>query len=145
MHFASKTIALAAAATLIRAAPTTNITQLEHVDDATSTNVTERPIAQGWAVFCDDDNCSENCGMAVSLNNPGCLREPHRKSVKFHGKIYWSHFNLIVSPDDQCSCQSNCADGIAGDSSHCMSLEPFQGGSYRFITAEMCNMDNNNC
>lgn len=35
----------------------------------------------GWAYFCNDEHCSEGCGISVDMSNPGCLGEIGRKSV----------------------------------------------------------------
>ena len=37
-----------------------------------------------YAQFCDDENCTENCGASVSVDIPGCLVESGRGSIKFH-------------------------------------------------------------
>ncbi|OKL64026.1 hypothetical protein UA08_00104 [Talaromyces atroroseus] len=60
--------------------------------------------ATQWAQFCDDDNCSVNCGISVNLANPGCLNENGRKSVKIHGTDIML-YSLVVSPRSNCPCQ----------------------------------------
>lgn len=86
-------LALAAAITITHAAPTdnNNITLLENADKSVtnesfitsnSTSTTDMtPMTPAWAQFCDDEQCSENCGIAVSLGNPDCLYQVDRKSV----------------------------------------------------------------
>lgn len=102
--------------------------------------------AQAWVRFCDDDNCSENCGIWVSIDNPGCLTEPHRRSFYVDGTgINWDQFSLVISPvgDSYCSCQANClsqwnindpTNYINGAQNKCYKLDELQrGGSYRWI------------
>lgn len=145
MLFTSKTIIfLAAAANLIRAAPTASANEVVGVDFFNSTVgiLDNNADTEGWASFCDNADCN-NCGMSVSLTNPGCLRQTGRKAVKFHGNPIWNTFTLIASPDDQCGCQSSCQPGLHADSG-CFPLDDLQGGSYRFITGDgIC--PSNNC
>ncbi|KAI0152135.1 hypothetical protein F4776DRAFT_659063 [Hypoxylon sp. NC0597] len=61
-----------------------------------------------WAQFCDDEACSVNCGIAVSVNNPGCLaREWGRNSIKLHGQDFIGAY-LVHSPGLYCDCQNDC-------------------------------------
>ncbi len=32
-------------------------------------------LAATFAEFCNDDNCSEGCGISVEVDNPGCLTQ----------------------------------------------------------------------
>lgn len=59
----------------------------------------------GWAQFCNDDNCSEGCGAKIDLENPGCLNQYGRKSIKFSG-IIAQDTNLVASPNPGCDCQN---------------------------------------
>lgn len=111
--------------------------------------LTQTVFSSGWAQFCDDDNCSVNCGISVSANNPGCLEEPGRKSVKLHGtdNPFWSTVSLVITPHDSCSCQSQCMNNLASggqyDAAGCVKLaEDANGASYRFITS---SCDPNSC
>jgi hypothetical protein len=40
--------------------------------------------ATTYAQFCNDDSCTDGCGESVSVDNPGCLNESGRRSIKFH-------------------------------------------------------------
>lgn len=60
-----------------------------------------------YATFCNDDNCSEGCGMPVAVDNPGCLNQFGRRSVKLTGSYRSSH-SLVASPEPGCNCQNYC-------------------------------------
>lgn len=93
------------------------------------------PPAQGWVSFCDDIYCSENCGMWLNINNPGCVNQVGRKSFWLDGRVKFNNFALIVSPRAGCPCQTKCMDGMSGDQDRCVVLdESIKGDSYRFIT-----------
>ncbi|KAI0139502.1 hypothetical protein F4776DRAFT_591889 [Hypoxylon sp. NC0597] len=96
--------------------------------------------AKGWARFCDDTACSDNCGEWVSTSNPGCLQESGRKSIQF--KELWE--NLVFSPDDKCSCQTECVSTPgSGPKSGCQDITSFVTAlSFRFIGD---NCGGNNC
>lgn len=68
-------------------------------------------VSAQWASFCDDDACSENCGIAVDVTNPGCLNEVGRNSVYYQGSgiSVWEQVSLLASPGSDCPCQSDCA------------------------------------
>lgn len=76
---------------------------------------TPSPKAEGWAQFCSDTNCSENCGISVAIDNPDSLRQVGRKSVKLHGLFTFGAKALIASPGETCDCESSCIDGIPGE------------------------------
>jgi hypothetical protein len=40
--------------------------------------------ATTYAQFCNDNACNDGCGESVSVDNPGCLNENGRQSIKFH-------------------------------------------------------------
>ncbi|KAI1332119.1 hypothetical protein F5Y16DRAFT_358573 [Xylariaceae sp. FL0255] len=67
-------------------------------------------LPMGWVHFCDDEDCSENCGIGVALSNPGCLNEPHRKSLYVvdtqgsPGTNFWA----ALSHEKNCPCQDQC-------------------------------------
>ncbi|KAI1318670.1 hypothetical protein F5Y16DRAFT_116893 [Xylariaceae sp. FL0255] len=66
-----------------------------------------------WARFCDDDQCAHNCGIWVSMDNPNCLKEVHRKSIlmKPVGSPHDDHiYNAILSPERGCECRQECID-----------------------------------
>ncbi|CAN8103148.1 unnamed protein product [Discula destructiva] len=64
-----------------------------------------------WGRFCDDTECSVNCGIWVDLTNSGCLQESGRKSVitksdpAAGGRI---NAGLVYSPANSCNCQQAC-------------------------------------
>ncbi|KAI1764246.1 hypothetical protein GGR53DRAFT_466514 [Hypoxylon sp. FL1150] len=61
-----------------------------------------------WAQFCDDEDCSVNCGIAVDVQNEGCLAgESNRRSVWFHGATSARHF-ISFSPSGNCECEESC-------------------------------------
>lgn len=147
MHFSKKTIAalLAAAVSIVSAMPAASSNDTLQFEPGVNTTIHTNKPAQGWATFCTDTQCSEGCGISVSLNNPGCLHEPNARSVRIHDGIFFDRFNLIVSPGDGCRCQTDCIAHIAGDSNTCMDLDNHKGGSYRFITADGCDEKDNVC
>ncbi|KAK5169064.1 uncharacterized protein LTR77_006373 [Saxophila tyrrhenica] len=79
--------------------------------------VSNLALANTFAEFCNDDNCSEGCGLAVDTNNPGCLTQYGRRSVRFHG-INSQDVSLIASPGDTCDCQNYCEDNIVSSVLH---------------------------
>jgi hypothetical protein len=90
-----------------------------------------------WVRFCDDDDCSENCGTWVAVTNPGCLAQHGRRSLFHKGQDTMVYpYALVVSPpgDSSCSCQWHCVTGFGGSLDECHTLGEFQkGDSYRFI------------
>ncbi|KAK5172553.1 uncharacterized protein LTR77_002673 [Saxophila tyrrhenica] len=68
-------------------------------------------LAATFAQFCNDLLCNEGCGIAVDVNNPGCLTQFGRKSIKFTGKNF-NTVNLIASPGSTCDCQTYCEGAI---------------------------------
>lgn len=82
MRFTMKTVAFfAAIITTAQAAPT-NVTPMENVEPGNSTVIKS---GGGWARFCDDDNCSVNCGISVDDENPACLIQRGRGSMQYSG------------------------------------------------------------
>lgn len=63
------------------------------------------PRGDFWAMFCDDTDCSQNCGQSVEVSNPGCLNQNGRQSIRFHGSEFSSDYSLVVSPSADCPCQ----------------------------------------
>lgn len=101
---------------------------------AAPANSTVTRSVKGWARFCDDANCSVNCGISVNVENPGCLIERGRGSVLYNGP-YLGGIALLASPGESCGCQSSCVPhfwAISG-SNTCLNLEDNPGSSYRFI------------
>ncbi|KAI1084538.1 hypothetical protein F5B20DRAFT_575861 [Whalleya microplaca] len=93
-----------------------------------------------WAQFCNDDDCTVDCGMSVDVANPGCLNEFGRKSIKFHGGGHHD-FAMVASPSGDCPCQRNCAS--IPTNTHCWNITQFSGAqSFRFISGRC---DSNNC
>jgi hypothetical protein len=78
-------------------------------------------------------------GESVSTDNPGCLEEHGRGSVKFHG-VNIQGVNLVASPDSACSCQNNCNYDVVReiDSNPCFHLTGPEANSYRFIGSQVC-------
>lgn len=107
---------------------------------STPTNITS-----GWATFYDDEHCSVNPGIAVSMTNPGCLNESGRRSFhmrKTDHRQYW----LIVSPTQNCPCQSYCRTLYNRRDGPCVKLEGDTIGlSYRFLADEYRICNPNNC
>ncbi|XDG08908.1 hypothetical protein ABKA04_008523 [Annulohypoxylon sp. FPYF3050] len=122
--FFSKTIALfiAAAAPLALGMPAEENTQAT------------------WAQFCDDTNCSQNCGQSVDISNPGCLNQNGRKSIRFHGGSSGGKA-LVVSSGGNCPCQNTCA-SVPSDTG-CWDISQYSGDhSFRFISGKCSS---NNC
>ena len=109
---------------------------------AISKNGTESDLAAPWAQFCFDTNCTEGCGTWVSIENPGCLNQVDRRSIKFQGGP-WGGWSLVVSPGLGCPCQIDCT--LAIDKykpKMCWDITEYAGNqSFRFI-AEDCALDN---
>jgi hypothetical protein len=57
--------------------------------------------ATTYAQFCDDTACTANCGISVSVDNPGCLNESGRHSIKFHDSNI-QDVRLVFSPSPDC-------------------------------------------
>ncbi|KAI1119709.1 hypothetical protein F5Y10DRAFT_273821 [Nemania abortiva] len=95
-----------------------------------------------WAMFCDDTDCSQNCGESVRVSNPGCLGETGRQSILFHGADVGSgDYSLVVSPGASCPCQDACA--TVPTDSLCWDISQYQDAqSFRFISG---NCGSNNC
>lgn len=68
--------------------------------------------ANTFAQFCNDENCSEGCGISVDTTNPGCLTQIGRRSVKFHGDNF-ADVSMVASPGETCDCQNYCEEDIA--------------------------------
>ncbi|KAI1288942.1 hypothetical protein F5Y03DRAFT_404296 [Xylaria venustula] len=95
--------------------------------------------ADYWAQFCEDTECSQNCGSSVQVSNPGCLTGAGSRSILFHG-AGGGDYSLVVSPTGNCPCQEACetvpTDVICWDISQ---YEDAQ--SFRFIGGG-CDSDN---
>ncbi|KAJ5115746.1 hypothetical protein N7456_000094 [Penicillium angulare] len=114
-------------------------------DAMESNNITARG-PDPWGCFCDDSDCSENCGEWVSLTDPGCLNEGGRGSFYVKDGGDGTHY-MIVSPSADCPCQSDCDDGAdqgfrKGDTCH--TLNP-DNQSYRFIKGGDDGCPDNEC
>ncbi|KAK3681312.1 hypothetical protein B0T22DRAFT_344787, partial [Podospora appendiculata] len=93
-----------------------------------------------WAQFCDDSNCSQNCGGSVQVSNPGCLNEGGRRSIRFHGGG-GGDYSLVVSPSGNCPCQVTCTTVPSGVG--CWDISGYSGyQSFRFIGG---HCSGNNC
>ncbi|GAW13591.1 hypothetical protein EKO27_g4550 [Xylaria grammica] len=130
--FTSQVLAvfIAAAAVPLAAASPTNNT----VDHAAQSDF--------WAMFCDDTDCSQNCGQSVQVSNPGCLGQNGRQSILFHGGDVGSgDYSLVVSPDGNCPCQDACT--TVPTDTLCWDISQYQDAkSFRFISG---HCDSNNC
>jgi hypothetical protein len=103
--------------------------------------------ATTYAQFCNDDNCSVGCGTSVSVDNPGCLVQRGRRSVKFHGANL-AKAVLVSSPGADCGCQNYCYDGVVtavvgAGANTCVHLTGPSAESFRFVGEQSCK--NNNC
>ncbi|KAF2968185.1 hypothetical protein GQX73_g5362 [Xylaria multiplex] len=127
--FAAKTLAMFIVATAVplAAASPTNDTAIQGIDF--------------WGQFCDDTGCSRNCGRSVRISNPGCLNEPGRRSIRFHGaNVGKGDYALVVSPSGSCPCQSSCSSVPHG--TRCWSISNYRNArSFRFISGH-CNRNN---
>jgi hypothetical protein len=96
-----------------------------------------------WVSFCDDSDCTTNCGEAVDATNPGCLNEVGRGSFYYQGGL-WEDVSLVVSPGSDCPCQDTCFSALTVDSTAgCYALEGVEGAqSFRFIGS---SCEANNC
>jgi hypothetical protein len=123
--------------------------------------------ATTYAQFCDDTACTENCGISVSTDNPGCLNESGRHSIKFHDSNI-QDVRLVFSPEPNCKrdhsrlfrlcerssadsivlkgpCQSECVDvvgcgeGVCGALYECYDLTGHHDAqSFRFVGGSTC-------
>lgn len=57
--------------------------------------------ATTYAQFCNDNACNDGCGESVSVDNPGCLNESGRGSIKFHDSNI-QDVRLVFSPEQNC-------------------------------------------
>ncbi|OTA99778.1 hypothetical protein M426DRAFT_27175 [Hypoxylon sp. CI-4A] len=100
-----------------------------------ATALTLTPPASGmiWARFCDDEQCTQNCGQSVSVDNPGCLgREWGRRSVALHGEDFIGAY-LVHSPDEGCGCQNDCTAVAGMGTPTCVDIsQKAAARSYRF-------------
>ncbi|KAI1379618.1 hypothetical protein F4677DRAFT_442593 [Hypoxylon crocopeplum] len=89
--------------------------------------------ARIWVQFCDDTACSQNCGLSVSINDPGCLaNEWGRRSLKLHGSDFLGAY-LVHSPDAGCGCQIDCTDLPGAGAPTCIDISgKATSQSYRF-------------
>ncbi|KAI1359033.1 hypothetical protein F5Y08DRAFT_320584 [Xylaria arbuscula] len=92
-------------------------------------------------MFCDDTDCSQNCGISVKVSNPGCLNQNGRQSVLFHGADAGSgDYSLVVSPSSDCPCQETCT-SVPNDIV-CWDISQYSDAqSFRFIGGH-CDSDN---
>ncbi|WPG97948.1 Hypothetical protein R9X50_00073100 [Acrodontium crateriforme] len=101
--------------------------------------------ATTYAQFCNNGDCTEGCGISVSVDNPGCLNENGRVAIKFHDTNLGA-INLVTSPGPDCPCQnycySNIVEPIKGGTEGCFPLTGPDAQSFRFQT-EVC--PENNC
>lgn len=132
---------------------------------AASTLVAGRPFetrnTQIYATFYNDDDCKEGAGIAVSVNNDGCLNESGRQSIYFQSASEFAkEASLVFSPSPDCPCQTGCipyitdVDSTGGDKkarsaedAHCYNLNTYnkyavEAQSFRFIK-QGCS--GNNC
>lgn len=123
----------------------------ELVDHPTNTTNTPGPDTglSAWGRFCDDTDCSVNCGEWVDLSNTGCLHDERgRKSIRSKANGLPPIAGVVYSPDDACGCQTECDDF---SQEGCWVLNQTLAattGSYRFINAKAfgsCDGSEDNC
>lgn len=135
----AKAAAILACLQLTSAGPTTNSSAVTH----------DSPDSGGWVKFCNDDNCQVGCGIWVSAGNPGCLKERGRGSVYIKNEPWGYNWGIVYSPDDSCSCQSECVNMDLATG--CYALDNTLASStlsYRLLTTEggnACDDSVNNC
>ena len=99
--------------------------------------------AKTFAQFCNDADCND-CGISVSVNNPGCLMEFGRVAVKFHD-VNLESVNLVSSPDPTCGCQNHCYEHVVASVNTgpgCFPLTGPAAQSFRFVGEQICDPDN---
>lgn len=105
-------------------------------------SVLDSPV-ELWAQFCDDTNCTVNCGASLQVSNSACVGESGRNSILFHhstlgidvGNGDGSAFSLVTSLSDNCPCQSACGNYTDTGSTYCIDISAFNGSqSVRFIS-----------
>ncbi len=74
-------------------------------------------FADTFAEFCNDDDCSEGCGISVNTNNTCCLTQYGRRSVLFHGSNF-GDVSMIASPGAISDCQNCCEEVIVLSALH---------------------------
>lgn len=88
--------------------------------------------AAGWAYFCTDMACSEGCTENwVSISNPGCISGSYGS---FKNKRLAGDYTLVISPSEDCPCQSHRISGLSDDyDNDCIDISKYNGQSFRFI------------
>ena len=89
---------------------------------------------------------SVNGGIAVAVENPGCLNESGRNSIYMQDGSDVNDYVLVISPSPDCPCQNGC---IETDNlflvSTCVGLANTSNGpsgSFRFVGASNCPANN---
>lgn len=84
-------------------------TDINILSSSSTANLTIDPNPfKAWAQFCDDTDCSSNCGIWVDLSNSDCLQESGRRSVAIKSTGQSTEVGLIYSPANSCDCQQQC-------------------------------------
>ena len=143
MHFnrVFSLAAISASALLTNASP--------FAEPLNETEIFGRALAGwGYATFYDDNACSVNPGIAVAIDNPGCLaNEFGRNSIYIQPgtDMLVADAALVWSPGSACDCQVDCSIvNYNGGSDYCWNLNGHAGASsFRFVTNQEC--DANNC
>ncbi|KAI0157601.1 hypothetical protein GGR57DRAFT_510622 [Xylariaceae sp. FL1272] len=116
-------------------------------NEALANDVKILPRWEGhWAQFCNDDKCEGPCGISVQVQNPGCLEQPPRKSIKFHTTDHRWQWNqdivpftrLKVHPHHGCDCIAGTVHLPKMEEHHhtCMNITNLPGESYSFYHAK---------
>ncbi|CAN8097300.1 unnamed protein product [Discula destructiva] len=88
-----------------------------------------------WAQFCDDTDCSVDCGEWIDMTNSGCVNERGRQSIHVKTNGPNPMVGLVYSPGQDCNCQTECDDFDSAfpDCWHLNTTRSAESLSYRFI------------
>lgn len=102
----------------------------------------------GYATFYNDNVCTVSGGEAVSISNPGCLKESGRHSIYIQegARAEVVTYSLVLTSGTGCSCQVQCINDLVHHptvKNFCFSLEGYAyAESFRWIEG---NCGKNNC
>lgn len=106
----------------------------------------KRCVGWGYGTFYNDHHCRQNGGIAVSMNNDGCLaNQINRNSIYIQEPCSRRNNgpSLVWSPGRNCNCQNNCRRVPRENNNFCWNLGGNPGAqSFRFI---MQGCGGNNC
>lgn len=101
-----------------------------------------------YATFYNDGACTEGAGQAVDTENPGCLNESGRNSIYFQSGFDNYPYNIIMSKDQNCPCQSSCLGTQENGSNtpYCLVIPDGSAfNSFRFVRDTGGSCPANNC